>query len=191
MVSFIRGIFGSCLCSYKTNPTEEAGHTQDDHVGSLVKYLVMQNGLLYNSEPKINLKSSQGQSHCGNLRYIQMHAATELLILVVQVNEGVRQITSFVISWKDWERKDSHLKEHFWGFSFHQKHVSCHPDTKQISFTKLLHYLGKHVNQRLQLAIYSNDARFNIQRARFQWEIVFLFTSLLLELFFLKKHIFI
>lgn len=31
---------------------------------------------------------------------------------------------------------------------------------------KLLHYLGKHVNQRLQLAIYRNDARFNIQRAR-------------------------
>lgn len=83
-------------------------------------------------------------------------------------------------------RKDSHLKEHFGAFPSTRNMFHVIQTLSRFLSQKLLHYLSKHVNQRLQLAIYSNDAGFNIYRARFQWEIVFLFTSLLLEHFFLK-----
>lgn len=91
-----------------------------------------------------------------------------------------------LISLRDLERKDSRLSEHFGAFPSTRNTFHVIQTLSRFLSQKLLHYLGKHVNQRLQLAIYSNYAGFNIQRARLQWEIVFLFTSLLLECFFLK-----
>lgn len=46
------------LCGYldkrSQNPTEKTEHTQANHRGSSVEHPVIQIGLLYNSEPKIN-----------------------------------------------------------------------------------------------------------------------------------------